>query len=255
MGVQVLSPSSPPSSPLKASQKMGVQVLREGESSWKSDDRPIIPDILWGMRCLMKIRMTLSCRPSLHCFEPDGRGCGEICQNVEKSDAQPTSWKGKKVAAFVLTVMNHTRQGAEQALARELTQRGAQGVPGYTVVPQEAQKDREAAKRILADAGITGLPAGGCADQEMVATAGTAYYLGPSVSTLGHRNYGWSMAYAPGTVNNKTTLMVETPTTLSTSKPLWDGTGKRTNPRCRRIITKPASAVGNEVKKAGLVSR
>jgi len=208
----------------------------------------------------MKIGMTLVAALLLIALNLMAGGAEKFVKTWKNPDAQPTSWKGKKVAAFVLTIMNGTRQGAEQALARELTLRGAQGVPGYTVVPQEAQKDREAAKRILADAGITGavLMQVVGADQEMVATAGTAYYLGPSASTFsGYWNYGWSMAYAPGTVNNKTTLMVETLIySIDQDKLLWAGTGKRTNPKnIGEIITKLAGAVGNEVKKAGLVSR
>jgi hypothetical protein len=139
------------------------------------------------------------------------------------------------VAAFVMTVRKDTRQGAEQVLARELIQQGVQGVPGYTVVAPEAQKDREAAKRILADAGITGavLMQVVGANQETVATAGQAYYLGPNVSTFsGFWNYGWGMAYAPGTVNNKTTLMVETLIySVDQDKLLWAGTSKRTYPK------------------------
>jgi hypothetical protein len=128
------------------------------------------------------------------------------------------------------------------------------------VVPQEAQKDRAAAKRILADAGISGavLMQVVGADQRMEATAGTAYYLGPSVSTFsGYWGYGWSMAYAPGTVNNKTTLMVETLIySIDQDKLLWAGTSKTTNPKeVGEVIKKLAGAVGNEVKKAGLVSK
>jgi hypothetical protein len=175
-------------------------------------------------------------------------------------DAQPGSWKGKKVAAFVMTLLNDARQGAEQALARELTQRGAQGVPGYTIVPREAEKDRVAAKRILADAGITGAVLMQVVDvqQDIVATSAQSYYTGPNVSTFtGFWDYGWGMVYTPGTVDAKTTVMVETLIySIDQDKLVWAGTSKTTNPdKVGEVIKKLAGAVGSEVKKAGLIAK
>ena len=49
-------------------------------------------------------------------------------------DAQPVgSFAGKKIIGFVMSKNEASRRAAEDALARELTARGAQGVPGYTV--------------------------------------------------------------------------------------------------------------------------
>ena len=72
--------------------------------------------------------------------------------------AQPTSWQGQRIAAFVITFERAVRQGAEITLARELTERGAVGIAGHTLVPLEAfRKDPEGAQRILEAEGITGI--------------------------------------------------------------------------------------------------
>jgi hypothetical protein len=208
----------------------------------------------------MKMKIALVAALLLIALNLMAGGAEKFAKTWKNPDAQPVDWKGKKVAAFVMTLLKDTREGAEQALARELTQRGAQGVPGYTVVPPEAEKDRVLAKRILADAGIAGAVLMQVVDvkQDTVATAGQAYYLGPSVSTFsGFWDYGWGMAYAPGAVGSKTTLKVETLVySIDQDRLLWAGTSKTTNPKkVSEVIKKLVDATGNEVRKAGLLSR
>ena len=53
-------------------------------------------------------------------------------------DAQPLKPEGSKVAAMVMNKNEGSRRAAEDALAREITKRGGQGVPSYTLIPGSA---------------------------------------------------------------------------------------------------------------------
>jgi len=175
--------------------------------------------------------------------------------------AEPVNWQGKKVAAFVLTLLKDTREGAEEALARELTERGAQGFAGYTVLPKEAEKNEEMAKRILAEAGITGavlMRVVGMKD-EVVSTPGNIRYMqGPYYPTFwGYWGYSWHAIYEPGAVGLRKTVMIETLVySIDQDKLIWAGTSKTTDPEdVREVINKLVDAAGKEIRKAGLVTQ
>ena len=51
--------------------------------------------------------------------------------------AEPGNFKGQKVAALVMSTDQAVRFGAEDALARELTARGAVGIAAYSLIPKE----------------------------------------------------------------------------------------------------------------------
>ncbi len=182
-------------------------------------------------------------------------GGAKFVKTWKNPDAQPVNWKGQKVAAFAITLLVANRDEAERILANELTQKGAQGVPGHTLVAPKVEQDREAVKRILADAGITGAVVMRVVDvkQEAAVKAGTPIYAGASSASF----YGYLVGYVPGTIDPKTTVMVETLVySIEQDKLLWSGTSKTTDPRkVDEVIKKLANAAGSEIRKAGIVKR
>src|SRR5262245_36151832 len=56
-------------------------------------------------------------------------------------DAQPVSATGEKVVALVVNANEASRRAAEDALARELSKRGALGIPAYTILGGVDVKD------------------------------------------------------------------------------------------------------------------
>src|SRR6476659_6648473 len=71
-------------------------------------------------------------------------------------DAEPLRLQGAKVVALFLSRNPATRRRAEDAMAREITARGAQGVPAYTVLSDEEVKDQEASRAKLESLGFGG---------------------------------------------------------------------------------------------------
>jgi hypothetical protein len=175
--------------------------------------------------------------------------------------AEPVNWQGKKIAAFVMTLMKDTREGAEGSLARELTERGAQGIAGYTIIPKEAEQDEEMARRMLAEAGISGaviMRVVGMKDEVVSTPANLRYMQGPYYPTFwGYWGYSWHAIYEPGAVGTRQTVMIETLVySIDQNKLLWAGTSKATNPgEAREVINKLVDDAGKEIRKAGLVTR
>ena len=172
----------------------------------------------------------------------------------------PLNFKGKKVAALVITKEQSVRYGAEDALARELTARGVIGVAAYGLIPKELTEDKEKAKEFMAKAGVVGVvamrPVG--KDQQISSTPATMYWGGPTYATFwggGYYGYGWGGMYDPGTVRTDTIVYVETLVySLEKDKLVWAGRSQSTNPSkvadfVKELTTKAAA----EMKKQGLI--
>ena len=71
-------------------------------------------------------------------------------------DARPLKLSGKKVVGVFVSKNQTLRHRAEDAMAREISARGAQGVPAYTILTDEEVKDRDAAKAKLEQLGFSG---------------------------------------------------------------------------------------------------
>src|SRR5262245_19652690 len=66
-------------------------------------------------------------------------------------------YAGRKVAAVVILDDDNLRVSSEEALAREITARGPEGVPAYRIIPREELKKKDAAKGWFERAGVQGL--------------------------------------------------------------------------------------------------
>ncbi len=208
----------------------------------------------------MKVKMTFFAVALLAAASLMAFGGVKFVKTWKNPEAQPVDWRGKKVAVFAMTALTSNREGAEKAMAREITQRGAQAVLGYTLVPPAAEKDLQAAKRILADAGITGAIISRVVgyQEDMEVSGGQSYYLGPNYASFwGYWDYGMTVGYIPGNVDTKMTVMVESLIySIDQDKLLWAGTSATVNPKeVDKAIKQLASAVANEVRKAGLVKK
>ncbi len=172
--------------------------------------------------------------------------------------AAPISPIGKKVAAVFVSRDEGHRRAGEDALAADLTQRGAIGIPAYTVVPEGLRGDGEAARQRLRDAGANGAVIMRVVgrDQQVTYTPGMSvpvYYggFGP------YWGYGWGRAYEPGTLTTDTYVSVETLVySLQPDKLLWASTSRTANPKnLDTLINEVADATAKEMAKQGLLAQ
>ncbi len=72
-------------------------------------------------------------------------------------NTKPVSAGGEKVIALVASVNQASRRAGEDALARELTKRGAVGIPAYTILGDLDLKNEAQVKEAFEKAGAAGV--------------------------------------------------------------------------------------------------
>ena len=173
--------------------------------------------------------------------------------------AGPLNFKGKKVAALIVSKEEGVRYGAEDALAREITAQGAVGLPAYGLIPKELTQDKEKAKAFLEKAGVAGVVVMRVVgkDQQLSSSPAT-YYGGPYYATFwggGYYGYGWGGVYDPGYLRTDTIVSVETLVySLEQDKLVWAGRSETTNPsKVAPFIHELTAGAAREMKKQGLI--
>jgi hypothetical protein len=173
--------------------------------------------------------------------------------------AKPLNFAGKKVVALVMSKDDSVRFPAEDALAREITARGAVGVAAYTAIPKEIIQDKERAKAILDKEGVAGVVALRVVgkEQQITSTPGT-YWGGPGYATFwgaGYWGAGWGGVYSSGYLQTDTLVSVETLIySLAQDKLVWAGRSQTTNPsNVGPFIKELVGAAAGKLKEQGLI--
>jgi hypothetical protein len=173
--------------------------------------------------------------------------------------AEPGSFKGQKVAALVVSKEEGVRYGAEDALARELTARGAVGIAAYSLIPKELVQDKDKAKEFMEKANVVGVVAMRVVgkDKEITQTPGT-YWGGPAYATFwggGYYGWGWGGVYDPGYLRTDTIVTVEILVySLAQNKLVWAGQSETTNPsKVGPFVKELTAKAAAEMKKQGLI--
>jgi hypothetical protein len=174
-------------------------------------------------------------------------------------NAEPLQIAGAKVAAVAMIDQVASRRAAEDAIARELTARGAIGVPMYTIHPDTGPSDEPAARAALEREGFTGLvvfrPLG--TEREVVSTP---TYWGPAYSMYwgGYYSFGWGMPWHGYGVEIHTDKIVSVETlvySLRQNMLVWGGQSTSINPPTfDRLIHETAIKVAKELERQGLLS-
>ena len=172
-------------------------------------------------------------------------------------DAVGISPVGKTIAAVFVTRDEGKRRAAEDAMARDLTERGAHGVAAYTILPENVRADAEKARALLKDAGVNGVVISRVVgkDTRINYTPGTT--MPPYYGDFGpYWNRGWGAAYEPGYLTTDTIVSVETTLySLPADKLLWASTSRTTNPaNLDALLNEVADATAKEMKKQGFLS-
>lgn len=149
-------------------------------------------------------------------------------------DARTVSFKGKRVAALVVSEDLSLRMSAEEALTRELGTRGIQGVAAYRTIPTPELKDVDRAKAWLEREAVAGVvtlrPVSQTKEQrpQVEAMWTNSYY-----STLwGYYPYSWGVVYHVGSPGSDTYVVVESLIfNVATGKLVWGGISEAKNPK------------------------
>jgi len=171
-------------------------------------------------------------------------------------EAQPLRVEGSRVAALVMLENEASRRAAEDVLAREITARGAEGVPMYTVLPG-TDVDEAQARAALEQAGFVGVIVMRPVGTEQQITGTPAMYMGPRYAGFwrGYYGYGWGARYGGTDIRTDTIVSIETLVySLSQNRLVWGGQSRTTNPSdVDALVRDVPAAVAAELADEGLI--
>lgn len=174
--------------------------------------------------------------------------------------AQPLQLTGKKVLGIFMTKNPATRRMAEDAMAREITARGAQGVPAYTVLGDEDVKDfknQDRVKTKLEGLGFDGAVVMRVVGRETQVNYQPTVWVGPRYRRFwgGYWGWGWGSVYDPGYLTVDKVVKVETLVySLNQDLLVWAGVSRTVDPsHISDFIGDLAKAVTAQMAKDGLL--
>jgi len=171
-------------------------------------------------------------------------------------DAQPLRLTGQKVAAVFVSRNPSVRRRAEDAMAREITARGARGVPSYTVLSEDRIRDIEFAKSVFEREGFAGAVVMRVTGTETQYTVEPGYWAGPRYSHFwgGYWGWGWGTVWEPGYLTADKIVSVETLVySMRQDKLIWAGRSRTIDPqRIDDFVGELAQAVTNQMEKDGV---
>jgi hypothetical protein len=177
-------------------------------------------------------------------------------QSVWKSpDAGTVSFAGQKVAALIIDKDESLRVAGEEALARELTARGMQGVASYRIVPKEELRSADKAKGWYERSGVQAVVVLKVVDDKKRASyTPSMWNSGYYSSFWGYYGYGWTSIYDPGYISIDRVVSLET---LIYSVPknalLWAGVSETDNPKeASKVIAEVVKEAVKEMHDQGL---
>jgi len=182
----------------------------------------------------------------------------EFVSTWKAPGAKPLDFAGKKVAAVLISQDTSLRMSAEEALAREITARGPNGIASYKMVPKELLTDKKAAKEWFERAGVAGLvvlrPVQTETTKEYSAVVWTSGYYNYAWEYL---DYGWSSVIPIGKGRDRQTITVETVLyDLSNGSPIWACVTRTTDPKDPQSYVKSlAIDIVKQLEKDGLVRK
>jgi hypothetical protein len=173
-------------------------------------------------------------------------------------DAEPLTFQeGDKILAMVVSPNEATRRGAEAALTAELTKQGLEGVPAYTIIPNDVVQDKDKARELVEASGVKGVVAMRVTGQEKEVSGSGPMYTGPAYGGFwgGYYGMGWGAAYSPGYLRTDTIVSVETLVyDLGQNKLVWAGQSETTNPsKAESFIRELVDESVKEMTKQGLI--
>jgi hypothetical protein len=174
-------------------------------------------------------------------------------------DARPLQLSGKKVVGIFINKNMTMRRTAEDAMAREISAHGAQGVAAYTVLGDINVKEEGQVKAKLESLGFSGAVVMRIAGKEtQVSYTPSTYYASPYYRTWGgYWGYGWGYAYDPGYLSVDKIVKVETLVySLEQGGLVWAGVSRTVDPtQVDSFIAELAKAVADQMEKDGLLRK
>jgi len=173
-------------------------------------------------------------------------------------EARPVRLPGRKVVGVFIALNPAVRHRAEDAMAREISARGAEGIPAYTVLSDEEARDQDASRAKLERMGFAGVVVMRVAGSETRYSAEpTVVWAQPEYRHLwnGYWKWGWGRVDEPATHAADRIFKVETLVySLEQNLLIWAGVSRTVDPdRVEGLVRDLARAVTEGMARDGLL--
>lgn len=172
--------------------------------------------------------------------------------------AQGVSFAGKKVVGLIIHDDMNLRMSAEEALARELTNRGLEGVAAYRLIPKEEIRDPKLVRAWFERAGAAGVVMMRLIDltKEKIPSA-VVWQSATYYDLWSYYPYSWGAVYEITPSRTEVKFIVETTVfDVAAGHMVWAGTSESANPKGVQVLVKDiVTAAGTEMRKEGLVRK
>jgi len=174
-------------------------------------------------------------------------------------DAKAGSYAGKKVVGLVVSEDIDLRMSTEEALARAVTERGADGIAAYRLIPKEEIHSPESARNWFQRAGASGVVVMRLVDLRRESSPTTTVWTTSAYygSFWNYYPYAWTSVVELGPVRTDTKYVVETLLfDVPEAKILWAGTSESTNPKdAQALVRDIVTVAADQMKKDGLIKK
>jgi hypothetical protein len=174
-------------------------------------------------------------------------------------EATPLEIEGAKVAAIAMMENEAARRAAEDALVRELNERGAQGVAMYTIVPDASPGNEAEVRAALDGMGFAGAVALRPVDRKTEVVS-EPIYIGAQYGRFwdGYYGFGWREPWRTVVITDVRTHTVVSVEVLVYSLRqnllVWGGETRTTDrSSVERLVDTTAKRVVRELERQGLL--
>ena len=167
-------------------------------------------------------------------------------------DAQPVIFKGKKVAVFLVSNDRAGRRAVEEAVAKEITKRGAEGIAASEIVSESDMKDPQIAKARFYEQNVAGILI-------IRATPQTGEPVDPNMwrdpmykDVWGFTSRSWNQAQNSQKEDVKFRVEMNV-YSLEQEKLIWIGTSEMKSSNLVEYIQGVIDKIAEEMQKDGLI--
>ncbi len=170
----------------------------------------------------------------------------------------PVDLRGQAVATFLVIPSDDWRRAVETMMSERISERGAVGVPGYTLLSHTEMEDLDAARDKLAAQNVAAIlvlrPQG--SEQQAYYVPGRPYYNDMGYDTLwGYWSVWNDVLFEPGSYEIEQKVYVEALVfSVPQDKLLWGGvTSVNSSTDVGRMFDALVTDTGHELRRAGIL--
>jgi len=194
-------------------------------------------------------------------------GCAStLIDSWADTKAEPLEFKREKVVVVAVVKGQASRRVIEDRLAKKISERGAQGITMYSMLPDADVSDEAATRAALEQAGVKGVVVVRPINTDRETSVTHATYYEPYYQNYwgGYYGYGWGSPYygmgmgsssSSTTVTETTVIYVESLVySLKQNKLVWAGRSKAApSDNLNVLVNDLSAAMISELKKAKLI--